>query len=201
MPRVDLDSFYRHALARYGVNAEGVHWHSAEHQQIRFKVLRDLLPARLDRLTLVDVGCGLGDLHGWLAARDDLPQRYIGIDAVADMVELARERIGGGEILHRDVLHDPLPVGDWYLASGALSLLTRAETRPFIERCLAAARVGLVFNLLKGRDHSWTFNYMYPQEMLDLVADLPVTAELVEGYLSEDFSVALRHRSNDGSSA
>ncbi|TVQ92017.1 MAG: class I SAM-dependent methyltransferase [Chromatiaceae bacterium] len=194
MPRVDTDSFYRHALTRYGVNAEGVHWHSAEHQRIRFQVLRDLLPARLDDLTLVDVGCGLGDLHRWLAARHDLPRRYIGIDAVPAMVELARARTGGCPILHRDVLQDPLPAADWYLASGALSLLTRAETRPFIERCLTAAHAGLVFNLLKGRDHSLTFNYMYPDEVMALVADLPVDAEVVEGYLSEDFSVALRHQ-------
>lgn len=86
MPRVDTESFYRHALARYGDNAEGVHWRSTESQQIRFQVLRDLLPPDLSHLSLVDVGCGLGDLHAFLTARNDLPRQYIGLDAVQAMV-------------------------------------------------------------------------------------------------------------------
>jgi len=52
MPRVDTDEFYRNALARYGENAEGAHWHSTEMQQLRFKVLRQLLPARLPNVLL-----------------------------------------------------------------------------------------------------------------------------------------------------
>lgn len=190
MPRVDTDSFYRHALARYGENAEGVHWHSTRTQQVRFAVLRDLLPADLGGVALVDVGCGLGDLHAFLAARGELPRRYIGIDVVEPMVRIARTRTGA-RILLRDALADPLPAADWYLCSGAMNLLTEDETRRFIERCLDAARHGLVFNLLKGPDHSSTFNYRRPAEVRDLAGALGVAVRIVEGYLPDDFSAAL----------
>jgi SAM-dependent methyltransferase len=192
MPRVDTESFYRHALARYGENAEGVHWRSSESQQIRFEVLRSLLPPNLSGCSLVDVGCGLGDLHQFLAARDDLPRQYIGLDAVEVMVERARARTGCA-ILHCDVLKDPLPEADWYLASGAMALLTQAETRIFIERCLTAARRGLVFNLLKGDHHSMTFNYLMPETVERWAQALDVDLRIVDGYLSGDFSVAMCH--------
>lgn len=193
MPRVDTDSFYNNALARYGDNAEGVHWRSADSQRIRFEVLRGLLPDDLSRLTLVDVGCGLGDLHAFLLARDELPRRYIGLDAVAAMVERARLRTGE-PILLCDVLHDPLPEADWYLASGAMALLTLEETRLFIERCLQHARCGLVFNLLKGRHQSLTFNYQTPEVIQAWAQELELEVRIVEGYLSGDFSAALTRR-------
>jgi SAM-dependent methyltransferase len=193
MPRVDTESFYRHALARYGDNAEGVHWRSADSQRVRFEVLRGLLPDDLSPITLVDVGCGLGDLYGFLSARGDYPRRYIGLDAVQAMVERARQRTGC-PILHCDVLTDPLPAADWYLASGAMALLTPDETRFFIERCLAQVSAGLVFNLLKGRHQSTTFNYLLPEVIEGWASELDVDVEIVDGYLSGDFSAALRHR-------
>ncbi len=192
MPRVDTESFYRHALARYGDNAEGVHWRSTESQQIRFEVLRDLLPPDLSRISLVDVGCGLGDLHAFLAARNELPRRYIGLDAVQAMVERARARTGC-VVLRCDVLGDPLPEADWYLASGAMALLTHEETGAFIARCLSAARQGLVFNLLKGNHQSLTFNYLLPEAVEHWAGEMNVGVEIVEGYLSGDFSVAMTH--------
>ncbi|MFP4063328.1 MAG: class I SAM-dependent methyltransferase [Halochromatium sp.] len=192
MPRVDTESFYRHALARYGENAEGVHWRSTESQQIRFAVLRELLPPDLSRLSLVDVGCGLGDLHAFLAKHDDLPRQYIGLDAVPVMVERARARTGCA-ILHCDVLSDPLPAADWYLASGAMALLTHEETGLFIDRCLAAARHGLVFNLLKGQHDSMTFNYLMPETIEAWAAERNLGLRIVDGYLSGDFSVAMTH--------
>ncbi|MEA1050010.1 class I SAM-dependent methyltransferase [Lamprobacter modestohalophilus] len=193
MPRVDTESFYHQALARYGENAEGVHWRSAESQQIRFAVLRDLLPPDLSRISLVDVGCGLGDLHAFLAARNDLPRQYIGLDAVTTMVDRARARTGCA-ILHCDVLSDPIPEADWYLASGAMALLTHEETGLFITRCLSAARRGLVFNLLKGDHQSLTFNYLMPEAVENWAAEMDVGVEIVEGYLSGDFSVAMTHK-------
>jgi SAM-dependent methyltransferase len=192
MPRVDTESFYRHALARYGDNAEGVHWQSEASQQIRFQVLRDLLPSDLSRLSIVDVGCGLGDLYHYLEAHGERPHRYIGIDAVEAMVERARSRTGR-KILQRDVLRDRLPMADWYLASGTMALLTPDETRRFIARCLSHARAGLVCNLLKGQDCSTTFNYQLPSAIESWAAELGVAVTIVEGYLHGDFSAALTH--------
>lgn len=192
MPRVDTESFYHHALARYGDNAEGLHWQSEASQQARFSVLRDLLPTDLSRLSLVDVGCGLGDLFAFLCERDDRPGRYLGLDVVDAMVVRARARTGC-TILNRDALSDPLPEADWYVASGTMALLTPDETSLFIQRCLSHARAGMVFNALKGRDQSMTFNYLMPEVIESWAAALEVGVSIIDGYLPGDFSVALVH--------
>jgi hypothetical protein len=109
------------------------------------------------------------------------------------MVERARQRTGC-PILHCDVLSDPLPEADWYLASGAMALLTSDETKLFIARCLTHANQGLVFNLLKGRHRSTTFNYQMPDFVEAWADELEVDVKIVDGYLAGDFSAALTHR-------
>jgi SAM-dependent methyltransferase len=192
MPRVDTDTFYRNALARYGHGAEGVHWESSKSQRVRFAILRGLLPADLSTLTLVDMGCGMGDLFRYLEVRGDRPGDYIGIDVVEPMVEIARLRTGM-PVLKLDALCDPLPPADYYLCSGAMNTLTRAETRLFIERCLAASRVGFVFNLLHGEDDCNTFNYWQPEQIESLALELGADCAIETGYMYQDFSAALRH--------
>jgi len=191
MPRVDTDTFYRNALARYGHNAQGAHWESARSQRVRFSVLRRLLPADLSALTLVDVGCGLGDLLRYLEVQGDRPGHYLGIDVVEPMVEIARARTGL-EILLLDALCDPLPDADYYLCSGAMNTLTREETRLFIERCFAASGLGFVFNLLRGEDDSHTFNYWEPEDIETLARELGADCVIETGYMHRDFSAALR---------
>ena len=192
MPRVDTDTFYRNALARYGHNAQGAHWESSRSQEVRFAVLRRLLPADLSALTLVDVGCGLGDLFRYLEVLGACPGGYLGIDVVAPMVEIARRRTGR-EVLLLDALCDPLPRADYYLCSGAMNTLTREETRQFIERCLAASSVGFIFNLLRGEDDCETFNYWQPEQIKALALELGADCVIETGYLSQDFSAVLRH--------
>lgn len=192
MPRVDTDTFYRNALERYGHTPQGAHWESARSQRVRFDVLRRLLPADLSAVSLVDMGCGLGDLFRYLEVRRDLPGTYIGIDVVEPMVEIARQRTGE-EVLLLDALCDPLPRADYYLCSGAMNTLTREETRLFIERCLAVSRVGFVFNLLRGEDDCETFSYWQPAEIESLAQGLGADCVIETGYLYQDFSAALSH--------
>ncbi len=190
MPRVDTDSFYRHAMQVHGDTARGVHWSSTRTQETRFRILRELLPNEIAKLSIVDAGCGFGHLHRWLAARGDLPRRYIGLEIVAPMAEAARE-CTGCKILQCDVLADPLPDADWYLCSGAMNTLTREEARQFVERCYLAALRGFVFNLLRGPDRSGTFNYFQPEEVHRWAGELDARLEIREGYLPGDFSVGL----------
>jgi SAM-dependent methyltransferase len=189
VPRVDTDTFYRHALAQYGLNAEGVHWNSERGQLVRFEVLLRFLPADLSRVTMVDVGCGLGDLYNYLLALGRPPARYLGIDVVAPMVAAARERTGC-EILHRDVLVDPLPPADFYVCSGAMNTLTADESERFIRCCFAAAGRGFVFNMLKGHTRPGAFHHCMPDDLLSLGEQLGVQPRFVDDYLPADFTAA-----------
>jgi SAM-dependent methyltransferase len=192
MPRVDTHKFYQSAIDRHGATAEGVHWNSQYTQERRFDVLRSFLPDELGAITIVDVGCGFGDLYQYLRRQTHLPGHYIGLDVLEAMVTVARERTGA-DIRQLDALVDPLPMADYYLCSGAMNTLTHYETFCFIERCFAASRVGFVFNLLYGADDSDVFNCRQPAEVRQWAEQLGANISFREGYLRGDFSAAMMH--------
>lgn len=189
MPRVDNEDFYRGALDAHGETARGVHWISTETQEVRFKVLRGFLPQDLSDMTLVDAGCGFGDLYCYLEREGTSPGRYLGLDVMTSMVETARRRTGR-EILICDVLRDPLPEADYYLCSGAMNNLTRDEARQFIRNCYHACHKAFVFNLLKGRINSGIYNFFLPREIKRLGEELGAEPRVQEGYLAGDFTTA-----------
>ena len=54
--------YYGPRLQRYGPTAEAVGWNNREKQELRFRVLCEI--ASLNGRSVLDVGCGLGDLLG-----------------------------------------------------------------------------------------------------------------------------------------
>jgi hypothetical protein len=105
------------------------------------------------------------------------------------MVATARVRTGC-DIFIRDALTDSLPEADYYVCSGAMNTLTRKETRRFIKNCFAASRTAFIFNLLKGRNTSFTYNFYQPIEVLQIAQEFGAECRIEESYMSEDFTAA-----------
>ena len=79
-----LKAHYDELYRRYGASHQAVQWSSRETQERRFEVLCDVIePAD----SVIDVGCGLGDLLGYLRQRKGFTGRYLGLDFVPGFVE------------------------------------------------------------------------------------------------------------------
>ncbi len=191
MPRVNNTEFYNHSISRYKMTPRGVHWASKERQELRFEVFKKLLGYKLERATVVDAGCGFGDLYLYLCESGIRPQKYIGLDVHAKMVKEAKKRTRQ-TILQTNILKEKLPYADYYLCSGAMNILERFETVLFIKQMLKFAEKGVIFNILKGKDYSDTYNKYEPEEMLKLLAFFEGEIEIIEGYLDDDFTVYMK---------
>jgi len=189
MARIDQKTFYQNNYDTYGVSAEGVAWDSVQTQKRRFSAIASCLgDVKCD--TLVDAGCGFGDFYFYLKEKDMLPRSYTGLDLCEPMVKEAQIRTGC-KIIQRDILKQTIPVADWYVASGSMNLLTRLETRLFIQRCFAKSRKGFVFNLLYGREHEGAYSYWLPHEIIELCRPLDAKVQIKEGYMDGDFTAEL----------
>ena len=188
MPRVSNSEFYAKSIKKHGFTSKGMAWLSRYNQEIRFKTLLDLIPDALHEISLVDAGCGSGDLYFYMQKKAILPKTYSGIELYEESYNHAKAQIGEN-IYHLDITKDHLPYGDYYFCSGAMNLLTRFETYLFIRRCFEACEKGFVFNLLRGYDQSMVYNYFLPSEISAYASELGATCKIVEGYLDDDFSV------------
>jgi len=189
MARIDQKDFYQNNYDTYGVSAEGVAWDSLQTQKRRFSAIASCL-GDIKNDTLVDAGCGFGDFYVYLKEKNNLPKTYTGLDLCEPMVKEAKVRTGC-KIVQRDILRQTIPMADWYVASGSMNLLTRMETRIFIQRCFEKSCKGFVFNLLSGKEHEGIYSYWMPHEIMELCRPLGAKVQIKEGYMDGDFTVVL----------
>lgn len=162
MSRVDgevsarLRAYFGACLARYGHDPRGVDWQSAAAQFARFDAL--LAVGGLHGATLLDAGCGLGDLYGYLCSLG-IALDYTGCDLSAPHLEAARRAHAGARFVEGDVL-DLLrrEQFDYVIACGLLHLRVPRWQRWSWERVramYAGCRQGMAFTLPhRGGGHS-----------------------------------------------
>lgn len=191
MPRINNKIFYENAIKRYGCTARGLNWNSKQSQQTRFEVIHEVLETHLPFCSIVDAGCGFGDLYLFLQQKGSLPRKYMGYDMLDEAIFVAKKRTKQ-QCVHKDILNDELDLADFYVASGSMNILNRFETFLFIRRCYEASKKGFVFNLLRGEENEGNFNYFLPEEIETHVRDFAYAIEIHEGYMEGDFTVFLK---------
>lgn len=189
MSRIDNEKFYTSAIEKHGDSSRGVHWNSVHSQEKRFKVLLSCIDD--EGFSLVDAGCGFGDLHAYLQNKQIPFSSYTGLDLSPSMVKIAREKTGC-EILECDICRDILVPADYYICSGAMNILSRFDTYLFIRNCYEASTKGFVFNLLMGEDDSLVYNHFYPKDLQNLFDELGARVIIKKGYLKHDFTVFMK---------
>ena len=145
---------YRRAVEHFGATFDATLWKNRAYQTVRFDVLRQMVD--LEGLTLLDAGCGLGDLCAFLHERNVRLRQYIGVDGVPAIVAGATQRrLPRAEFHYRDFVSDAdaLTIGhpDVIYFSGSLNTVPEAAARRVVERAWSAARRGVVFNFLSDR--------------------------------------------------
>jgi SAM-dependent methyltransferase len=189
-------------LARHGTSPASLEWNSRESQQRRFAALADVGLADGD--SLLDVGCGIGDLVAWLEA-EGVSVRYTGVDITPAMVERAQTRFPSLPFYQGCLLggHPPLPEDappfDWVVASGIFAhRRDQPETyiRAMIDVMLARATKGVAVNSLSMRAphaNRWTLFHADPDALLDWAKNHDSVAQAVlrEDYDPNDFTLYL----------
>ncbi len=116
--------FYYERLDKHGIeSAQCVGW-SELGQEKRFQALTSFIKDKNESYSLLDVGCGVGDLSAYLKDNQYTNIAYTGIDILREMIEGAKRKYPRkiflrGEFLSYKLLNNY----DYVLCSGALNLL------------------------------------------------------------------------------
>jgi len=195
LPKETIQGYYNQLSDLYEDPVKAVGWLTESTQNLRFSILS--LVGDLNNTSILDCGCGLGDLHAYLAQDGQTPD-YNGIDISQNMIQRARSRHPGVAFDHGDFLDlPPEPTYDYVLASGALSYRVprpRKTLHETIRQFYALAKQGVAFNLLSSHAPSYLkvdsrFYYYSPEEVLSFCLALTPYVELKHHYLANDFTV------------
>lgn len=195
-PPEETTRWYEDKVRRYGYDHRGLGFNNKSSQDKRFEALLEL--GDFDGATLLDVGCGFGDLLAFLKERGIEPV-YTGIDVCKPMIQRCRERFEDDGAIFRvaDVMEfDSVKPFDFVVASGLFGLDaegSRERIRPTLERMFTWARTGLAANFLSTRSPQPVDGRIYvdPAKALEAGLQLTPSARVDHTYLPNDFTLYL----------
>lgn len=190
---VAIHKYHLDRIRRYGPDSSrSLGWKTPEGQEARFKVLCEI--ADLTDRSILDVGCGHGDLRAYIAEKF-LRTRYLGIDQVESFLDIAIKKYGHlpeTSFFHGDFSKAELPATDYILACGALSYRNSDPDFVFstISKLFGTCRIGFGFNMLSKIESTDGILVAYePRLILEHCRSLTTNVVFREGYYEEDFTV------------
>ena len=184
--RKKIIEFFTNAHVNFPGEIKGLGWGSLQSQQIRFNILLDGISEKSSKDTILDVGCGYGDLSQYI----DWTSHYMGIDLNPLMIQTAVMRYPQLSFKVADI-SDQKKSYDWILASGVFNIkvmdnqtLLRVGIRNMWDHC----KKGIVFNIVvTGSQVKGPDVYFYdPAEILTFCRTLTSSVTCRMGYLPHD---------------
>lgn len=190
--RDDIVKRYSDRLDVHGVSPKTLGWDNGR-AELRFEILC----SRWDftGASVLDFGCGFGDLCAFLTAKGVKGVRYLGVDVNPRLIEVARGQNPKAEFICADILEESLDrTVDYVVASGVFNDRI-ADNRAFIARAFAVSdeltTKGFAANFLSAKaqyrhDHA---NYTEPAEALELCYRYSNNVLLRNDYMPFEFTV------------
>lgn len=187
---------YNTRFDQYGRDIKTVGWGDEASQRLRFEVLFRGLDPR--GKSILDVGCGLGDLIPYLESCTGGDFQYIGIDIAEKLIEDARVTYGyaGRAFYIGDIFSVTLPPVDIAVLSGALSLKVEGIEQyayATMERMYDLSQEAACLNFLsKYVDYELEKNQHYQPELIFAKAKrIAARVNLFHDYPLHEFTVQL----------
>ncbi len=188
--------FYTALVERYGLDVRSLNWGSRTSQELRFAVLAR--GGNLHGASLLDVGCGVGDLQAWLREQN-IDVTYTGLDITPAMIDRARRRFPEGQFLVGSLVDPPDELAAQYdvvFASGIFYFRKhdcRAYMHDTVARMFSRCRYFAAFNSLSAwsNEQDPVEYYADPLETLNVCRALTPWVTLRHDYHSGDFSIFL----------
>ncbi|MBU0975733.1 MAG: class I SAM-dependent methyltransferase [Patescibacteria group bacterium] len=187
---------YKKKIDEYGIyKAQAVFWKDEISQYARYKVLADI--GDLDNCSVLDVGCGLGDLSFYLRNRFK-NIKYEGFDIVPEMVENAKKKYPDEKFNLSDIDDYRKGSFDYVFAAGVFTHKIEDFKKKYlhvIRKMYEVSKKGSAFNMLRSGGHIDNELYIVynPYEIETMCKEFCSKVELMLDYLPQDFTVYLRH--------
>jgi SAM-dependent methyltransferase len=144
---LDIIEYYKQ-LNKYSNDYDKVGWHNGViGQNVRFKILLDI--GIKDGDTILDFGCGLGDLYGYLTEYN-YKVNYLGVDICDFLIEGAKNKYPSGNFLTINNLSEIDLNFDWFISSGVFTYgFSFKEIITTLNQAYKKSNKGLSINMLE----------------------------------------------------
>jgi len=192
-----IHSYYDQNFENSKENYKILGWESFEAHNARFSVLCDNLS--LSGKSLLDVGCGFGDLYRFVTHVRKEQFTYLGLDISSRMIDEARKQNPGTAFSCTDIFSSEARLDhesfDIVYSSGIFNL-SLGNNMEFlacaIEKFTTLSKDAFAFTLLSHNSPDKESSYFYydPDKIAPLLGGYNLKEiRIIEGYLPNDFTV------------
>jgi SAM-dependent methyltransferase len=186
---------YSKSFSVHGASPKAMLWHDYRAAARRYRQL--LVDLDLDGKSILDVGCGMGDLLPYIYVRTE-NFNYLGVDKYSQFIEIAKERYAGHEFRTVDpFIHDIGGTFDVVVLCGALNTNEpnwMENRQRKIRRLFEFANEAVVFNMAGSSvdlPAGKTVAYAKIQDIVEFCYTLTPKIGLRSQYHPKDFTVTL----------
>lgn len=193
----DVQRFIDNRVVEYGGAIQSSGWSSVESQYLRFDYLcRDF---DLNGKSILDVGCGKGDLVTYLRGKGINFSQYNGIDIAQTMIKHCNNTIKDERTSFRQgtIFNTPIESVDVALLSGTLSYRYNnalADAKATLEILFSTCNFGVAINFLSKKvDYELDKNQHYdPSMVLGWALNLSKNVRLYHDYPLHEFTIVVK---------
>lgn len=198
--RLRIQKRHEASIQRFGYTHQALFWVSKEVQEVRFQQLVKILGDTKQSFSMLDFGCGFGDFYDYLVFHDFLPD-YLGLDVSPEMIRSAKALHPSLEFINGELADMPFIAQqfDYVFLSGALNEVVDSDgsyAKAVIKELFNLSAKGMAFNLLNKKDdqiaQAVDLQSFYPDEIVSFCQEFARKVELIEDYLTSDFTILLR---------
>lgn len=204
--------YFEDLLEKHGDNYLALDWNSPESQKLRFQVLKEIFVygKKAANISVLDVGCGLGDLYGYFKAEGALHRhkiRYAGCDIAPKLIEAARRKYPDARFELKDILEERAAEKfDYIFCCGVFNIRTTdneshlEHVKSMLLRMYDMVNYGVAVNFLSEGAlpisdpedlNSGRYYYFRPDEVVNFVRFICSRYILRHDYHLGDFTVFL----------
>ncbi|MGE5556921.1 MAG: class I SAM-dependent methyltransferase [Caulobacteraceae bacterium] len=187
-----MHGYYEDKLRTYGHDTRSLGWIPGC-RNIRLGVLTGI--GNMDGSSVLDVGCGFGDLYGYLKGKG-LNVDYTGLDINPDFIDIARKTYPDARFIVADFEDDDVDGEyDWAFASGIFTLRISDNAtfiRNILRKMFSICRKGFAANFLSPgtlNSSADTYWQCQPERILKFCRGLSKRVSLRCDYMATEFCV------------
>jgi ubiquinone/menaquinone biosynthesis C-methylase UbiE len=141
---------YHNLLEKYGYNPKSIGWPKGD-PEFRYYILTSIANFK-DGETLLDLGCGFGDLYSFLKLYS--PHiKYMGVDFNHEFIEIGKKVYPNADLRVGDIMKDDYGVFDWVVGYGIFNsrlpeTSNEVSIKETIQKMFKIAKKGVSVNFL-----------------------------------------------------
>ena len=190
----NLKEDYDWSLKQFGPGPKALLWWDYRSMAIRFRQLLRLVP--IEGKSIMDAGCGLGDLLPYLYAKS-LDFKYTGYDIKPEFIDAASRHYEGEDFQIGDPMNNRLGLFDVVVSSGVMNGNTpdwMGKRKKMISNLFDQTGEVLAFNMAGGHGrykNDSLMAYADANEIYEYCKTLAQDVNLNTEYLHNDFTITM----------